>query len=204
MEKREKKNKINWKRTFKNNKYMLDFIIKVSPGILILELISTVLMAISTFFTTTYLYKYAFDALQNGESIKNIVTFLVGFFMFSIFSMVFRYICDSYIQINFPKVEAHIQNILHKKAATVDLACFENTEFYDTYVKAGDEAGQRVLAVKNSIMDIVWAVVDGASILTVVFTIDPIFILIALIPLLFTVFIGKRRNRVQYEYDIKN
>ena len=204
MEKREKKNKINWKRTFKNNKYMLDFIIKVSPGILILEFISTVLMAISTFFTTTYLYKYAFDALQKGESIKNIVIFLVGFFAFSIFSKVFGHICDSYIQINFPKVEAHIQNILHKKAATVDLACFENTEFYDTYVKAVDEAGQRVMAVKNSIMDIVWAFVYGASILTVVFTIDPIFILIALIPLLFTVFIGKRRNRVQYEYDIKN
>ena len=48
MKKNKKKNKINWRRTFKNNGYMLGLILKACPSVLILSLISTVLGAVNS------------------------------------------------------------------------------------------------------------------------------------------------------------
>ena len=62
MKKDKNKKKINWKRTFKNNGYMLGLIIKASPGVLVLSLISVVLGAINSFLFNTYLYQYALNA----------------------------------------------------------------------------------------------------------------------------------------------
>ena len=53
-----KKNRIDWRRTIKNNGYMLDLIAKSCPGILVMTLITTVLGSIHAFLLNTYLYKY--------------------------------------------------------------------------------------------------------------------------------------------------
>ena len=58
-EQKQKKKRINWKRTLKNNGYMLGLIIKACPGVPILALISTLLGAVNSFLLNTYLYQYA-------------------------------------------------------------------------------------------------------------------------------------------------
>ena len=55
-EQKQKKKLIDWKRTFKNNGYMLGLIIKACPGVPILALISTVLGSAHSFLLNTYLY----------------------------------------------------------------------------------------------------------------------------------------------------
>ena len=60
-EKEQKKKRIDWKRTFKNNGYMLGLIIKACPGVPILALISTVLDSVHSFLLNTYLYQYALN-----------------------------------------------------------------------------------------------------------------------------------------------
>ena len=69
------KRKINWKRTFINNGYMLKLMFKACPGVLIWSLISTVLGAVHSFLLNTYLYQYALNALQEGKELKIILTY---------------------------------------------------------------------------------------------------------------------------------
>ena len=70
---KQKKKRIDWKRTFKNNGYMLGLIIKACPGVAILALISTVLGSVHSFLLNTYLYQYALNALQEGKELKVIL-----------------------------------------------------------------------------------------------------------------------------------
>ena len=204
MEKEQKNKRINWKRTFKNNGYMLGLIIKACPGVPILALISTVLGAVHSFLLNTYLYQYALNALQEGKELKIILITLGCMFGYSILYMLFRSISSCYFELKYPKVEAYIQNLLQKKAVEVDLACFESSAFYDTYVKATSEATNRAYTVMNNILDVIWITIEVIAVGTLIITIDPIFLILAFLPFLCTLLIGKKRNRLKYDYNMRN
>ncbi len=202
--KEQKKKRIDWKRTFKNNGYMLRLIFKACPAVPILVFIHAIIGAVNGFLFNTYLYQYALNALQEGKELKTILITLGCMFLFSIVSMIFHNLKNYYLQIKHPQVDAYIHNLLQKKAVEVDLACFENSSFYDTYVKATSEATDRAYAVLWDISDVIWIVVNVVAVGTLIITIDPIFLLLAFLPLICTLLIGKKRNRIRYEYSMRN
>ena len=204
MRKEEKKKRINWKRTFQNNGYMLRLIIKACPGILIMGVISAVLGAANSFLLDTYLYKYALNALQDGRAMTDILITLGCMFGYSVFYMIFRNALSCYNELKYPIVEAYIQNMIQKKAVEVDLACFESSSFYDTYVKATTEATDRAFKVMNNLLDTIWVTIEVIAIGVLVITIDPIFLLLALLPLICTLLVGKRSNRIRYDYNMRS
>ena len=203
-ETKEKKKRINWKRTFQNNGYMLGLIIKACPGVPILALISTVLGSVHSFLLNTYLYQYALNALQEGKELRIILITLGCMFGYSVLYMLFGSISSCYFELKYPKVEAYIQDLLQKKAVEVDLACFESSAFYDTYVKATGEATNRAYTVMNNILDVIWITINVVAVGTLIITIDPIFLLLAFLPFLCTLLIGKKRNRLKYDYNMRN
>lgn len=203
-EQKQKKKRIDWKRTFKNNGYMLGLIIKACPGVPILALISTVLGSVHSFLLNTYLYQYALNALQEGKELKIILITHGCMFGYSILYMLFGSISSCYFELKYPKVEAYIQNLLQKKAVEVDLACFESSAFYDTYVKATSEATNRAYTVMNNILDVIWITINVVAVGTLIITIDPIFLILAFLPFLCTLLIGKKRNRLKYDYNMRN
>ncbi len=200
---KDKKEKINWKRTAKNNVYMLRLIAKACPGVLILSFVSTVLAAVRAFLMHTYLYQYALNALQKGEELRVVLLTLGAMLLYSLTNSVFQTISNFYFQVKRPRVDAYIRNILHKKAAEVDLACFEDADFYDTYVKATGEATDRAYSVMNNLLEVVWAVINIGASGTLILTIDPLFLTFAVLPVLTTMLIGKRRNRLKHAYTMR-
>ncbi len=203
-EQKQKKKKIDWKRTLKNNGYMLGLIIKACPGVPILALISTVLGSVNSFLLNTYLYQYALNALQDGKELRIILITLGCMFGYSVLYMLFRSISSCYFELKYPTVEAYIQNLLQKKAVEVDLACFESSAFYDKYVKATGEAANRAYTVMDNILDVIWITIEAVAVGTLIITIDPIFLILAFLPFICTLLIGKKRNRLSYDYNMRN
>ena len=198
-----KKQKIDWKRTGQNNIYMLRLIYKACPGILLVSLLTTIFGALHSFLLNTYLYKYALNAFQEGKELKEILTVIGLMFFFSILRMVYKCFADRYMVLHTPRVSAYIQRMLQQKAVEVELACFERPEFYDTYVKATGEATDRAFTVLNNFSNVLWVVLNVAAVGTLIITIDPIFLLFAFLPLICTLLVGRRRNRIKYDYNMK-
>lgn len=203
MKKYQKKN-TNLKRTLKNNVYMLGLIIKACPGVPILALFSTLIGSLNSFLFNTYLYQYVINSLQEGKEIKDVLVTLGCIFSCSILYKLSQCVISCYYELKYPIVDASIQNLLQKKAEEVDLACFESSAFYDTYVKATGEATDRAYAVMNNILDAIWITISFVSVGTLIFTIDPLFLILALLPFLCTLLIGKMRNRIKYDYNMRN
>lgn len=201
---KEKKQRIDWRRTLRNNAYMLGLIIKVCPGVFRISMIWTVVGAVHSFFINTYLYKYALNALQEGLELRAILITLGAMFSFSLIYRICDHAIGVYFKLRYPIVEAYIQDLLHKKAAEVDLECFENSSFYDTYVKASGDATERAYNVMNNIENFIWVVIKVSMTAALIIAIEPIFLAIAVIPLIITALIGKKRNRIQYEYKMEN
>lgn len=94
---------------------MLGMIAKACPGVLILGFFSTVLGAVNSFLLNTYLYKYALNALQEGEELKTILITLGCMFIYSVVYMVLKNAYHCYYELKHPKVQAYIQNLLQKR-----------------------------------------------------------------------------------------
>ena len=203
-EKKQDKKKMNWKRTFRNNGFMLGLIAKACPGVIVMALISAVFGSINSFLLNTYLYKYALNALQEGKELKTILITLGLMIAYSVAFRIFASIANCYFELKRPVVEAYIQNLLQTKASTVDLSCFESSAFYDTYVKATGDATNRAYTVMYNILDVVWITINITAVGALIIAIEPVFLLIALLPLLCTFFIGKKRNRIRYDYNMRS
>lgn len=198
-----KKKKTNWKRTFKNNGYMLSILMRACPGYVIISFISVIMGVVNSFLLDTYLYVYALNALQQGTELKKVLITLGCMITYSILNMVIQRIMSCYLSLKYPLIDAYINNMLQSKAVTVDLACFESSAFYDTYVKAGGDATDRAISVLDNILNIVWVVLKVGAVCTLIVTIDPIFLALAAIPLIFTLTLGKKRNRLKHEYKMR-
>lgn len=205
MEKdKEKKKKLGWKRTFQNTGYMIGLVIKASPGVFWFGLLNAILGAVNSVLFEAYLFRYALNALQEGKEFKTVVITLSGIAAFSVLYVIVSRILWRYFEKKVPVVDAFFQNLLQKKAAEVDLACYEKPEFYDTYVKAIDSSTDRAYQTMNNVLDAVWIGVYVLGVGALIVTIDPIFLLLAMLPLLCTLLIGRRQNRIKYEYSMKN
>ncbi len=200
---KQQKKKIDWRRTWRNNLYMLRLLCKACPGIVIMSLLSTVLGAANSFLLNTYLFQYAINALQMGKDVNRVLIDVGVMFGFSVAYMIFSCIHHRYLTLHSPRVERYIQNLLQQKAVAVELACFERPDFYNTYVKATGEATDRAFAVLNNLSNVLWVVLNVLAVGTLIITIDPIFLLFAFLPLLCTLLVGKRRNRLNYDYNMK-
>ena len=113
------KKKTNWGRALKNNGYMLGLIAKACPGVLIVTFVSAVLGAINSFLLNTYLYKYALNALQEGEELRVILITLACMFAYTLAYVIYRNIAACYLELRQSKVEVYIRNLLQKKAVEV-------------------------------------------------------------------------------------
>ena len=122
---------------------------------------------------------------------------------FQLHFTVYIYCYIYYERVNRPKVEAYIKSELHKKAAEVELNCFENSEFYDKYVKATEESTGRAFNVLSNLEWGIWCIVNAVTNLTLMLTISPIFIVIGVAPMILVYFLGKGRNKVNHEFDMK-
>ena len=92
---------------------------------------------------------------------------------------------------------------MFEKSSSVELACFEDPDFYDKYVKAISEANNRTQQVLGSLGDIVYFIFNAFATSFIIFTIDPVLIVFALIPFMVSILFGKRLNKVRYNYNME-
>lgn len=199
-----KKNKINWRHTLKNNLYMLRIVLRCRPRLFILYMLSMVMAALVSFFSYTYSLKYTVNALQAGRPLGEIATVLCVIFGAYLLRLILDKVFSYLMSLDHIRLNADMQRILEHKAAQVDLACFEDPAFYDTYIKAESEAADRALAVISNLGRLLYCVIYSASSITLVMSISPVFLPLALLPLALTAIIGRRQNRIKHEYSMRN
>ena len=172
------KKKINWRHALQNNIYILRLLAKACPWVVPLSLFHAVLGALHSFMANTYLFKYALNALEEGQPLDRILLTLGIMLTFTVVYIIFRTLVSSYMDLAYIKADCYFQALFQEKAAQLDLACYENADFYDTYVKAADEGTNRAYAVMDALFETVWVTVTVSATATLIFTIDPVFILI--------------------------
>ena len=202
-DKKEKKKRLPLKRTVANNLFALKILWKSSPSYLIIYLGSSFIYGILGFLSETYLLQKIVNGIQAGEDIKALMLFVS---VLGIVTVITYTGMNWFWQVINPVKEravgAYIEKMLLRKSAEADLACYENPEFYDKYVRAMDEAYNRIMNVMYTLDRLISRLIALTANSLLLFTIDPWLILFGLFPLVLGIF-RRLENVANHDMEIK-
>ena len=200
-EKKEKKKKLPLGRTISNNMFALRAIFAASPIYLLVYLGSSFIYGTVEFLSEGYLLRMIVNGIDGGRSVESIVLFVVILATVSLTSFTaLSWFWNVISPIEQRKVGAHIEKMLFSKAARVELACYEDPVFYDKYVKAMDEAYDRMLKVMYTLDDLIARFIALFANSLLLFVIDPVLILFGLFPLVLGVF-RRLENVASHDFE---
>ena len=199
-------NKKSFAGSLENNTYMLKLVFKASPFRVVSEFIVKIMNYFRNIFFSIFVMKYLFNAFEKHISFNEIVNFIiitiavmtVTFIIAELYSTIYRPVSNQ-------KISRHINMILFEKASQVELACFENTEFFNKYTKAANETNNRAMSILDNITNFTAAIISCIVVMVTLLTIDGIAILWGLLPFVLYYIINKtsaKRRYALYEANI--
>lgn len=199
---KEKKKKLSFKRTVSNNLFALRAIWVGSPIYIAVYLGSSFIYGAMDFLSEGYLLRKIVNGVGNGDT-SGIITYvaILGTINFVVY-LCFSWFWNVVSPVKHKLIAAHIEKMLFKKAARVDLSCYENPSFYDKYVRAMDEAYDRILKVMYTLDDLIMRFIALFANSLLLFIIDPVLILFGLFPLILGIF-KRLENVANHEFELE-
>lgn len=194
---------VTFRRIFHNNAYVLRLVWRVSPARILLQLLYSLLDFGCWVFGTVIFMRYLFGAADMNRSFQDVAVFLgcavVGWLLVSLFS---DWVKERYLLINNQKLYRELNELLFDKACNVDLACYEDAEFYNSYTKAANEVFTRCTSVVENLCNMLGSLLASAYVIYTMFTINVWVGLASLLPVITNLTLGKRAGQIEYEKNM--
>lgn len=203
-----KNNGISTKEAVSNNWYVIKLAWSFHPQRVLAELANTSLRQFETVFYSVVFIKFLIETMESGGSFRDVFTFIVATFLVSAltnfyhqwFNFRFKPISDTIIY-------EKLYEKLFRKASEIELHCYENSDFYNTYTTAIKEADTRVNEVVSNVFGIIFAAIASVSIFAVMYSIDNMVILFIIFPIIGDLLFGRKTNNFyfrRYMDNVKN
>ncbi len=197
------KEKLPFRRVISNNLFILNIERKAAPFTVLSMVIVSTCQALASFISGSYLLRFALNGISEGKSFSEIATVIaIGLAVIVAVDCVSEFYFVKTYRLRMTKIKQHMFDMAYKKAASVELACYEDPKYYDEMAKAIEECGNRTESVNNSIDMMVYRIVNFSANFTLLLVIDPMLLLFVLIPLI-AIPITAKLNKLRYKKNME-
>ncbi|MDR0919512.1 MAG: ABC transporter ATP-binding protein/permease [Oscillospiraceae bacterium] len=184
---------------FNNSIYYLKSIVKYDririPGVILTTLIN----AFDTWFIGVFAIKVIVDALLDSFDFQRIIWMLGIAVGYKSVKLIYDSFWSYYVRKSDVKITTGFQHIAFKKAADVDLQCYDDAEFYNNYVFSIQETASRPILFINSFFQLFQTIFTiSLSGIYVIFN-EPILLAFAVIPIVADSFLRTKMNKARKE-----
>ena len=188
---------------FKNALYALSLVWKADKKLLISYIFVNVTDNVFELFVQNILFLKVLLGVIEGGSFERYFRDLLAFFAVALFSKALVWINVYIRQVSAKNVLKGLNNMVFRKALSLDVGCFENPDFYDKYQRATLIMSKGYFDVLCSdIADIISGVIAFVCVITTVTVIDPAYLLF-LLPVVLVFVIEFFKSKAVYKRDIK-
>jgi len=139
------KTKQSVKEVFGNNFFLLKLMFTASPVYVIFMALEAIRGQLSIFFEHTVGIGYVLEAAEFNYPFKRVATVILILAGAITLGMVFTVFVGDYLgEKERPKIREKIKMMLYDKAKDMDLACYDNPEFYNEQVLAISEVDRQI------------------------------------------------------------
>lgn len=130
---------------WRNNWFLIKLMFSASPSFMVFTLMDSIRNQISIFFEHTYGIGYVLEAAEFHYPFRQVAQFILILAGCITLGMVFTVVAGDYIQEKErPKVREKIKMLLYEKTKELDLACYDNPEYYNEMVLAISEVDTQI------------------------------------------------------------
>lgn len=190
---------------FSNIIYFLHILFKISPLLVICECLSGVIMRLPTRIISVIGVKYVIDVIANGDDKIKIVYAVIVIAVILIVTSVLNWLYrEFFFNIEREKMEKGLSEILYKKAKELDLENYDDPDFYNNFILVIESSAGGITHILGMVQSYIGEVVSLITICSIIFTIDPVCLLIvAAIVVIFTP-VSKKIGELQAQRQIDN
>ncbi len=187
--------------TWKQLRYALKQVWQSDKLLLIFTIFKNSIEQIFYVFFFVYLTKYIFNCIEHGVEYRRLFWFLI---IACTGHVVVHFICgwyETYRKIRTPLVYRHIFYKVMDISDTLTLSDYENPEFYDRYARALERSAES--AMDLAITTGVYIGNVGATImsLAVVVMVDPLLLVFMIIPMVVSLYYGKKNGICNFDRE---
>ncbi|MBO5313370.1 MAG: ABC transporter ATP-binding protein [Clostridia bacterium] len=198
------KKKLSFKMVFKDCAYAIKMVATTSPIAFLLRFLLEVVNTASSFIVGTYVVRYIINSFETGLDFKSVALSAVVMIAVPLgLQLIINPLITIVEDVSYVKVEKKVLTRLYDKCTEVELACFENPEFYDKYVKATNEITWRMWSLTWTVTNLFGAIIGMLLYGSLLFTMDFVFIIFAILPL-FGTFIKRKANVLWHKHTTED
>ena len=195
--------KFSLRKIIDNNLFFLKLIHKASPWFLSSSVVITAVEACVEFVSDTFMLRFALNGINVGRPFRTIAAVMLIWMAvrIAVAGVVSHYRQRLY-PVRLTDVKQKLHTMVFQKAAEVELECYENPKYYDTFVKAMGECSGRAEEVSNALLNVLRQGISFLANFALIIFIDPVLLLFAFIPLL-VIPLQSRANRLGYQKEME-
>ncbi len=194
------KEKLSFDVTIKNAWYAMTMAMQICPGIIVHSFFLWLIGHGEWVFFDGIFMRVIVNALDKGESFDSIAAFiLISGIIFAGTSVYTGYVENVVYPLQTNRLFGGIYRKLYAKAKNVELRCYEDPDFYNSYTMAMDGAEEKITAIIRGILGAVIGAVAEVFVFYLMFEIDHYAILFILSPLAGNFLFGNLKNKYEFK-----
>ena len=201
--KKETNTKTNYS-TISNVFYLLKVMFKISPWLVIGEIIMHTLCTLPGRIVSIIGLKYVIDEVANGGDPKKIllgIGLILGVLVFG--ETVNALFFELFVHREREKLDLKLQSRLYEKAASIDMAKYDSPEYYADFILSIENSSDNIRYMLNTVKSYVGEVIAFLTIASILLTIDPVALVVVLLVTIICLPINKYASKLLYEYREK-
>lgn len=155
-------------------------------------------------FNTLIFTQYIFGSSEMLRSFPDVLCFigltLILYGVNTILSLLFSRWYAVYKQ---HEVNEKLNRMVFDKVINVDISCFEDSDFYDSYTKAAHSASGNIFGIFHNAISLIGACLSSLYVIYTMFTHNVWIGLMSMIPVIVSYTIGKLQNNINYEKSME-
>lgn len=137
--------KQNLKTIISNNRFVLNYAYRFTPGYLVHVCLFAIYSSIEVFFEFTYCTRYMIGLIQYHGAFSNALRYMAFITAAILLKIIWAVILTHSIAPKAKeKLHKNMQIELFEKAVSLDLACYDNPEYYNDFIWSISEANKRI------------------------------------------------------------
>lgn len=191
------------KKTIQNNLFMLKLIQESSRFRILFAVLNSLQNAVTPLFSII-LVKVVMDIITTGGSMSELLSFIAVIALAYVAAVSYNsWYVQKYCVHSDLAIQQNIQNRIYAKIECIDMSAFDNSNFYNMYTKAVNEASSRALAVLNAVTNLLSSCLSFAGVASIIIWLDPIIILFVVVSVILSIVVSNVQNKESYQNSME-
>lgn len=186
---------------FQNNLFMLKKIAKYTPSYFVWMIVEGVIWGFINSASAYYSFNLL-NAVSEGKDFMRALKIISLMAVFYLLAYAFdRWYWKIHNTILRQKLHLRLHEELFVKSLSLDLACFDDPEFYNDFVWAMDESHQRAIQVLEDTGKLINRIVASTTMLSLMITVDPVIALVLFVSSVITIVCNLVGNKISFQHS---